>query len=164
MNSISRRTLMSVSLSVATLSLTRQGLADQADPILIIRGSKNAAAPESFTLQSFEALGLISLVTKTPWDQTPVEFSGVPLSTFAAAIGANGRDLRFVALNDYSVTIPAADQDYQPLLATRRNGSVLPVRDKGPLFLVYPFDQRPELSNETIFSRCIWQIAEAQIL
>ena len=37
------------------------------------------------------------------------------------------------------------------------------VRDKGPLFLVYPFDTNPETYNEKYFSRSVWQIKEIEV-
>lgn len=34
------------------------------------------------------------------------------------------------------------------------------VRDKGPLFLIYPFDDNPDLFDEVYFGRSVWQIAQ----
>ena len=36
-------------------------------------------------------------------------------------------------------------------------------RDKGPLFVIYPFDTRPELRNAVYFSRCAWQLKAIDI-
>ena len=43
------------------------------------------------------------------------------------------------------------------------DGKPLSVRDKGPLFLIYPFDKNPELYNEKYFSRSVWQIKKIEI-
>jgi hypothetical protein len=32
------------------------------------------------------------------------------------------------------------------------------VREKGPVFIIYPFDSFPELRNLTYYSRSIWQV------
>ena len=50
------------------------------------------------------------------------------------------------------------------MLATKMNGDYMSVRDKGPLFLIYPFDTNPELFNEKYFSRSVWQIREVEVV
>ncbi len=32
------------------------------------------------------------------------------------------------------------------------------VREKGPLWIVYPYSSSPEFQNEVIYSRSIWQL------
>ena len=32
------------------------------------------------------------------------------------------------------------------------------VREKGPLWVIYPFDSDPEYQTEVIYSRSIWQL------
>jgi hypothetical protein len=49
------------------------------------------------------------------------------------------------------------------LLALKRNGEYMPVRDKGPLFIVYPFDSRPELKHQRFYSRSAWQLARLDV-
>ena len=34
----------------------------------------------------------------------------------------------------------------------------MPVTDKGPLFIVYPFDSNPELKHQLFYSRSAWQL------
>ena len=36
----------------------------------------------------------------------------------------------------------------------------MPVRDKGPLFIVYPFDSDPALKSRTFYGRSVWQVAK----
>ncbi|MFC6670829.1 hypothetical protein [Marinobacterium aestuariivivens] len=38
------------------------------------------------------------------------------------------------------------------------NTEYMRIRDKGPLFLVYPFDSDPALRTEVIQNRSVWQI------
>ena len=49
---------------------------------------------------------------------------------------------------------------YNVILAVKRNGEYMPVRDKGPLFIIYPFDSNPELKSQTYYSRSVWQVAK----
>jgi len=37
------------------------------------------------------------------------------------------------------------------------------LRDKGPIFVIYPFDKHPELLNEVVFSRSVWQVTEIKV-
>jgi hypothetical protein len=48
--------------------------------------------------------------------------------------------------------------DYGIILARRVDGKALSVRDKGPLFLMYPFDAYAELRRDDLYSRAVWQI------
>ena len=64
------------------------------------------------------------------------------------------------ALNDYSTDIPVEDfRKYEVLLALKRDGAYMPVKDKGPLFIVYPYDSDPELKHQRFYSRSAWQVA-----
>ena len=70
-----------------------------------------------------------------------------------------------IALNDYSANVPAEDFRSHPVIfATRLDGQILSVRDKGPLFLIYPFDEAPELFSEVYFGRSVWQISRIEVL
>ena len=44
------------------------------------------------------------------------------------------------------------------------DGTPMPVRDKGPLFAVYPFDAQPELRNAVYYSRSAWQLKSIEVL
>ena len=43
-------------------------------------------------------------------------------------------------------------------------GNRFSIRDKGPLFIIYPFDQDESLRNETYFARSVWQLKELRFL
>ena len=163
---------LSVGCAVVTFDGGRLGVSAHAaesseqvasEPILVVSGSVAAGQERSFTREEFEAMGLSSLTTRTPWNQDPVEFSGVRLSTFLKQVGATGRALRVTALNDYVTTIPVEDVRYDPILATRRNGKTMAIRDKGPIFIIYPFDDDKSLNSELYFSRCAWQVKSIQV-
>ncbi|HTW27697.1 MAG TPA: molybdopterin-dependent oxidoreductase [Acetobacteraceae bacterium] len=131
-------------------------------PVLVVSGRitvTNLGKTAVFDMPTLEALGLASITTGTPWDQGKVTFTGVPLTTLLGFLGANGTTLVASALNDYSAELPISDfAKYHTLLATRRNGQYMPVSDKGPLFIVYPFDSDPDLRQQTYYGRSVWQI------
>lgn len=133
-------------------------------PILTIQGkiaTVNHDATAQFDLAMLEQLGMVTIETKTPWFDGPVRFEGVPLVKLMSTVGASGTTIVAVALNDYSSEIPVEDiTKYNVILAVKRNGEYMPVRDKGPLFIVYPYDSAPELRSQTYYGRSVWQIAK----
>jgi hypothetical protein len=76
-------------------------------------------------------------------------------------VGATGERVMVVALNDYTTEIPMEDfGKFNVILAIKRNGEYMPVRDKGPLFVIYPYDSSPDLKTQTYYARSAWQVAK----
>lgn len=59
--------------------------------------------------------------------------------------------------------LPVEDAKLDTIFATKLDGKLMSVRDKGPLMLVYPFDLDADLYNEKYFSRSVWQIKEIEV-
>jgi hypothetical protein len=133
-------------------------------PILSITGRisvTNDGETARFDRAMLEALGTSSFETSTPWYNGLVRFEGVPMHRLMEEVGATGSSLVAYALNDYSTEIPMEDfTRYPVMLALKRNGAYMPVRDKGPLFIVYPYDSSPELKHQKYYSRSAWQVAK----
>lgn len=114
--------------------------------------------------EMIDALPVFQIKTNTPWFKEPATFSGPRLSDLLALVGATGDTLQIKALNDYQIKVPVSDAaKYQPILARKIDGKLMSIREKGPLFLMYPFDAHPELRNDIYFGRAIWQIASIDI-
>jgi hypothetical protein len=106
-----------------------------------------------------DALPQKSFVTETPWIKGAVKFTGPLLSDVLKVVNASGSNLKAVALNDYKINIPMEDAvKYGVILARQMDGKVMTIRDKGPLFVMYPFEKFPEIKTSVYFSRCIWQL------
>lgn len=135
--------------------------------ILTLRGdlsTPNVGQTAQFDLAMLEALSGRSARMETPWTAGEVVFSGPLLRAVLDAAGAKGQTMRVRALNDYFAEIPLSDAtDMETILATRLNGEPMSVRQKGPLFLIYPFDLDPTLYNEKYFSRSVWQIKDIEV-
>ena len=126
----------------------------------------NTNAPEAaeFDLAMLESLGVVEMVTRTPWTEGEVRFSGVPAAKLMEAVGADAQTVDAVALNDYRAEIPASDfAAYGPILATRVDGSPLRVRDKGPVWVIYPWSTNPKIDNIEFHSRSIWQVKVIEV-
>jgi len=138
------------------------------DRILTVRGAiseTNAAGQAVFDRAMLEALPTETFATSTIWTETVAEFTGVPLAALLDAVGAEGVRLRAVALNDYGVDIPISDAVAGgPIIAFAMDGREMSVRDKGPLWIVYPYDHSDAYRTEVIYSRSIWQLHEIEVL
>ena len=105
-----------------------------------------------------------SFTTQTPWDSKPVKFTGPRLKDVVALVKGTGTTVVAIALNDYKITIPVSDLvDHGVLLAHQIDDADIPVRTKGPLFIVYPFDSKPELKSSKFYERSIWQLKAIEL-
>lgn len=121
----------------------------------------NEAGAAVFDIPMLESLGPVTIETTTLWTQGKQTFTGVPLARLLDAVGAKGAVIEATAINDYWVEIPVSDAVPDgPIIAWERNGRPLSIRDKGPLWLVYPYDSRPEYQSEVIYARSIWQLTD----
>ncbi|MGO9769451.1 MAG: molybdopterin-dependent oxidoreductase [Roseiarcus sp.] len=137
---------------------------DAQAPIVVVDGKTATGAPMSFTRADLEAMGATKVVTHTPWHDGAVAFEGVLGRALMKKVGAKGDHVAIAALDNYTVSVPMADfEDHGVVFAYALNGKPMSVEDKGPLFLIYPFDAEPALANETYYSRSIWQIARITI-
>ncbi len=81
-----------------------------------------------------------------------------------AAVKASGTTIKAMALNDYQTSIPADDaQKFDVILAYKMNDADIPVRTKGPLFIVYPYDTKSELRSTVYYERSAWQLKSMTI-
>jgi len=139
----------------------------KADSILTVSGKisvTNAPSSAQFDRAMLEKIGMESFTTMTPWYKEPVKFEGVPLKKLMAAVEAKGEKIVAVALNDYSAEVPMEDiAKYNVILALKRDGEYMTPRDKGPLFIVYPYDSNPDLKNQKFYSRSVWQVAKIEV-
>jgi hypothetical protein len=120
-------------------------------PILTISGAitqTNAPGEAVFDREMLEALGYETIVTKTPWYDGKASFAGVRLDQLLALVGASGKSVTAHALNDYVTVIPMEDfARYGVILALKKDGAYMSIREKGPLFIMYPFDSTRELQT-----------------
>jgi hypothetical protein len=117
-----------------------------------------------FTDQQLFSMPVKAINTTTPW--TPLEkFEGVALADLLSKVGAKGNMMTFYALNDYYINIPITDvEKYHMILAYKMGGTMLKIRNFGPLFLVYPRDSGGKELNSPLYnSRLIWQITRIEI-
>jgi hypothetical protein len=154
-------------LGLADLAVAAEIPAPKAPVILTISGKiANRNSPEGalFDVGMLEALPGRATVANTPWYPGNTRFEGPLGSAVLDLVGAGGTILRVTALNDYVVEIPVADfRKWPVILATKIDGKSISVREKGPIFVIYPFDQDPALYNELYFGRSAWQLKSIEV-
>jgi hypothetical protein len=124
----------------------------------------NVGKDAAFTMEALSKLPQVSFTSKTPWYDQPVKFTGPLLKDVLAAAGAKGEKINLWALNDYHVEMPAADiKNYSVVVARLMNDKPMSIREKGPLFIVYPYHKHSELNTELYFTRSIWQLSKITI-
>lgn len=122
-------------------------------------GVTNAPEAAVFDLELLATLPVTEIETSTIWTEGVHKFTGVSLKDLTDALGVTGGMFRMTAINDYMVEVPVSDAvEGGPILAYAMNGEPMSVRDKGPLWLIYPFDSNTDYRSEVYYSRSIWQL------
>lgn len=139
----------------------------QGEPVLIIHGdigATNDADTAQFDIDMLQKFTPVTIKTETPWTDGMVSFTGVLARDVMQAVKANGGTAKATAVNDYTISIPTADfQDHDVIFAYQRNGKMMSIRDKGPLWVIYPWSDKPELKTELYHSRSIWQLVRIKV-
>ncbi len=152
---------------VAAIATGTQALADtlptpEGEPLLTVSGAiehTNVGDTAVFDREMLEALPETVVTTKTIWTEGEQTLRGVSLKALMEAVGAEGQSIRATAINDYAVDIPMSDaRDGAAVVAYELNGAPMPVRSKGPLWIVYPYDSNADFRSEVVYSRSIWQL------
>jgi hypothetical protein len=158
------RRLVLAAAAICALVLPAIVSSAQDTVVLTIDGQINGGAARDFSVRQLESLEMVTLETSTPWHDSKVRFEGVPLRRLIEHVGASGKTAAVLALNNYRTEIPLSDfTRYSVILATKKNGVHMPVSDKGPLFIIYPFDSSRELHSELFYSRSAWQVRRITI-
>lgn len=161
MNILRRYTCFAVLAAI----VASPGFAQSTDSLrTIILTVSGPDGKREFSIEDLEALGTHSFETTTIWSDGIQSFTGVSLLTLLMHLGVESGTLSAKAINDYAVEIPVSDGvENGPLLAFHRNGKPMSIREKGPIWLVYPYDHNPEYRSEVIYSRSIWQLDRIEI-
>jgi hypothetical protein len=144
------------------------GLPSPSGPVVLTISGRitntNAGKTAEFDIAMLEALPSRTAKVTTPWAEGVNAFQGPLTRAVLEAVGAQGTKLKVIALNDYSAEVPAEDFiKFDVILALKKNDAYLPVRNQGPIFVIYPFDTNPNLYNEVYFGRSVWQVKSIEV-
>lgn len=169
---LARLTQISLSVAFATCfssaAFAENIAAPSGAPVLTISGELNTTnVADTLVLdrEALAALPVTSFETSTIWTDGAHTFQGVSLHDLAALVGATEGAFMATAINDYSVEIPMEDAvDGGPIVAYLMDGEEMSVREKGPLWVIYPYDSKADYRTEVIYSRSIWQLDRLEVV
>lgn len=137
----------------------------QSATALEISGAGADAGPVYLELADLDAMPQVTFETSTIWTDGTVTFSGVPLKALLGELSGRNGVVEMVALNDYKVDMPLDRlEDGAPIVATRLNGETMSVRDKGPYWVVFPYDSDTKYQTETTYAWSIWQLNRLKVV
>lgn len=153
-----------ISILSAGLSTTIAN-ADQKRPILTLCvASEPGAVLRAFDLEALRALGTTTIVTETPWTDGETRFTGVLVRDLLDEVDVKAETVQAIALNDYLIEIPVDDfLDHNVILAFERDSTVLTVRNRGPLWIIYPWSDDASLKTAEYYARSIWQLTKIEL-
>jgi len=156
---------LAFALGVSATSLTAD---ETATPLLTISGDVTLADGNDILVLDRDALAVLpatTFETSTIWTDGVHTFTGVALADLAAELGVENGQFLATAINDYTVEIPYSDAvEGGPIIAYLMDGEEMSVRDKGPLWVIYPYDSDADFRSEVIYSRSIWQLDRLEIV
>ncbi|GAL17975.1 hypothetical protein JCM19235_6528 [Vibrio maritimus] len=119
---------------------------------------------KTYTDNDLSSMPQATINTELPWLNGENQFTGVKLEDLFAQSNTPLPELiTFIALNDYKVSIRLEDiKQYQPIIANRKNGERMSIRDKGPYWVIFPLSQYPEIDNTDYHAMMIWQLKEVR--
>lgn len=142
--------------------------APKGDVLLTVSGNvgvSNSNDAAALDRDMLEAMTSTTITTSTIWTEGVHSFQGVSLKDLVEALDIKGTTLRATAVNDYAIEIPLSDAvEGGPIIAYRIDGNEMSLRDKGPLWVIYPYDANADYRKEVIYSRSIWQLDRIEAL
>jgi len=152
--------------AVLMTSLLAEQPAAAGEVMLVLTNDTAPNHPEvALTEAELLALPQVSIRTRTEFTDGVVEFVGPRVRDVLALIAAGtATTAHMVAANEYAVDIPISDfAAYDVILAMHANGERLSLRDKGPLWVMYPLDDHKELQDPLYNIRLIWQLTKVEL-
>lgn len=160
---MNRRLFLNLAAAIGLLG-AGSGVALADNTILTVNDVASGKTWE-FSDADLAALPQQSFETSTIWTDDVHTFSGPTLRSLLDATGSTTSALQIHAINNYNVEFPAEKiAEDSPVLATRIDGESFSVREKGPLWVVFPYDQNPDFQSEEIFALSVWQVNRIDIL
>ena len=154
------RTFMYLSIYVTWLLST--SISANADTLLSI--TINDHARITLTEEDLLALPQVTIETSTPWDEEEITFSGPTLKALLTRYNITEGELNLYASNRYQIQVPwDYIEDTTPIIANRMNGNPFSRRQRGPLWLIFPFDSDDRYRSYEVSAMSIWQLISIEI-
>ncbi|MDO9524500.1 MAG: hypothetical protein Q7J57_03015, partial [Gemmobacter sp.] len=128
-------------------------------------GATNADDAAEFDMAMLDALPQQSFATSTIWTHGILQYSGPSLRSVLDAVQHKGTSVAATGANDYRATVPVAlIEETAPIIANRLAGQPFDVRERGPLWLVFPYDAHERFRTEAVYAQSVWQLVALTIV
>lgn len=154
--------LFACALTAEAGAFASEGDDDRGLSVLLPGGT----AETFLSLADLQAMPWTTVTTANHFNDGPVTYRGPLVRDVLAAVGLGAAErVRFIAANDYSVDIPTSDfKRWDVILAMEANGAPLPLRETGPIWLMYPLSSDHMLDEAIYNQRLIWQVIRLEAL
>lgn len=140
-------------------ALAQQVVADPVLSVVTLDEEENVIATRTMSMAELQQLPAVEFTTTTIWTEGAQTFRGVWLGDLMQHLEISENRVEFSALNEYVVDIPVRDMvPGGPLLAYEQNGKQMSAREKGPLWVVFPYDSDQKYQTESVYAQSIWQM------
>lgn len=159
---------LAAAMGIASMAAAQEVTPPTGDIILTVTGEIDVTNAEGALVFDYDALAALdaeTFETTTIWTEGLNSFQGVSLKTLTDLLGTEEGTLLATAINDYTVEIPVSDAvEGGPIIAYLMNDKEMSVRDKGPLWVIYPYDSSADYRSEVVYSRSIWQLDRIEVV
>lgn len=132
--------------------------------VVFLDADSNPQSVRHVTLEEIIGLPSTKFQTTTIWTEGLQTFRGVWLSELLTYLEITKGTLDFSALNEYLIEIPLEEiVPGGPLVAYEWNGAMMSPRDKGPLWVVFPYDSDAKFQTESVYAQSIWQLDRIEV-
>ncbi len=120
----------------------------------------DGAQTVTLTAEQIAALPQTTIETSTSWTEGKHKFSGPTFAEVFNAAGLAGETVTVEALDGYAVELPRATLvDDGAILTTTMDDQPLP-QDKAPYWVIFNYDQSPEMDDQNHRDWSIWAISK----
>ncbi|WP_253802981.1 hypothetical protein [Vibrio hepatarius] len=107
-----------------------------------------------------------TFTTQLPWFVDEKTVTGFRVVDLLEQYGIDDyASVWFIGLNDYSsITTKENIIQYDPIITYEMDGKTIPVRKKGPFWLMFNLSKYPELDKIEFHSQMVWQLKEIVVL
>ncbi|PKR59019.1 molybdopterin-dependent oxidoreductase [Thalassospira lohafexi] len=121
--------------------------------------AKTDGTSVTISMEKLMEMPVTEFYTSTPWTSGIQKFRGVDFKLLLDTAGIDADTVRVSALNDYSVMVPAnVLRTDGAILAYHMNDAEMSVREKGPFWVVFPYDKDVRFQTDAYWAYSVWQV------
>jgi hypothetical protein len=151
---------------IFVLTVLFASAASAGDEVYLSLTNVSDGAVVELTEDDLLAMEQFTVHTENEFVDGLAEFTGPLARDVIALLNASEIEtLKLTAVNDYAVEVPMSDLlDYDVIFAMAQNGTRFSIRDKGPIWVIYPMTDNVELQDRVYNDRLIWQLVKVNAL